>query len=67
MSNKLTLLTDFVFNAGIFSFSVFTNQDSVDIVIGSFEALDGDTWTDVGEKIKSATQGQVEGNVAFAN
>lgn len=56
-----------VLNARVFALGIFTDQDSVDIVVGSLVASDRSARTDVGEKVESATEGKVEGNVALSN
>jgi hypothetical protein len=56
-----------VLNARVLSLRVLPNEDSVDVVIRSFEALDRSARTDVGEKVKGSAKGQVQGDVALAN
>ena len=56
-----------VFNARVFSFSVFTDEDGVDVVIGGFVPRDGFTGSYVGEEIECSTESQIERNVAFAD
>lgn len=56
-----------MFNPAVFSLCVFTDEDCVDVVVGGFEALDGATGTDVGEEGEGAAEGEVKGNVAFAD
>lgn len=56
-----------VLNARVFTLSVFTNQNSVDIVVGGLVASDGSARTNVGEEVESATEGKVKGNVALSN
>ena len=51
----------------ILPFSVFTNEDSVDVVVWSLKALNRDTGPDVGEKIESPSKSQIQGDMAFAN
>jgi hypothetical protein len=41
---------DNVFNSTVFTFCVFTDEDSVDIGIGGFISLNGTTRTDIGKE-----------------
>ena len=41
---------DNVFNSTVFTFCVFTDEDSVDIGIGGFISLNGTTWTNIGKE-----------------
>jgi hypothetical protein len=59
--------TDLMFNTGVLSFSIFTNQHSVDVVVRSLEALDGHAGPDIGEKIESTTKSEIERDVTFPN
>lgn len=54
-------------NAGVLSFSVLTNENRVHVIVWSFEALDGHTWTDVREEVECPAQGQVQRDVALPN
>lgn len=54
-------------NSRIFSLSVFSNEDSLDIVIWSLVASDRPSRSDVCEKIKGTAKSKVEGNMAFAD
>lgn len=56
-----------VLNTRVFSLSVLTDQDSVDIVIGCLEALNGKTWSDIGEEVESSAESEVQRNVALSN
>lgn len=56
-----------VFNTRIFTLGILTDENSVDIVVGRFEALDRGTRTNIGKKIERSTERQVEGDMAFAN
>lgn len=58
---------DLVLDTRVFSFGVFTDQNSVDVVIGGLETLDGAARADVGKKGEGAAQGKVERNVALAD
>ena len=54
-------------DAGVLSFSVFTDENSVDIVVRGLVSLDRDTWPNVGEQVEGSTQGEIEGNVTLAD
>jgi hypothetical protein len=56
-----------VLNAGVFTLGVLTDEDSVDVVVGGLVASDGLAGTQVGEKVESTTEGQVQGDVTLAN
>lgn len=60
-------VNDNVLNAGVFTLSVLTDQDGVDVVVGSLEASDRAAGTQVREEVESTTKGEVEGNVALSN
>ena len=45
----------------------FSNEDSVDVVVGSLVAGNGAAGSDIGEEVECAAQGEIEGDVAFAN
>lgn len=51
----------------VLSLSVFSDQNSVDIVVSSLVALDGDTWSNIGEEGECSTEGQVERDVSFSD
>lgn len=54
-------------DARVFTLSVLTDQDGVDIVIGGLVAGDGAAGSQVGEEVESSSQSQVKGDVALAN
>jgi hypothetical protein len=56
-----------VLNTRVLSLGVFTNENSVDIVVGGLVSLDRNTWPNVGEQVEGSAQGEVEGNVALAD
>jgi len=56
-----------VLNARVFSFGVFTDQDGIDVVVGSFVALKGTARADVGEKVEGSSECEVERDVTLAN
>ena len=51
--------TDLVLNTGVLSFRVFTYENCVDIIVWRLVAGDGNTWSNVGEKVESPSEGQV--------
>ena len=59
--------TDLVLDTGVLSFRVFTNEHGVDIIIWRLVTGDRNTWPNVGEKVESPSEGQVERNVALSN
>lgn len=56
-----------MFNAGIFSLSVFSDKDSVDIVVGCFVTSNRLARSDVGKEVECAAQRKVQGNMPFAD
>ena len=58
---------DDVLDPGVFAFGVFADQDRVDVVVGGFVAGYGDARAYVREEIECATEGEVEGDVTFAD
>ena len=56
-----------VFDARVFAFGVFADEDCVDVVVGGFVAGDGFAGTDVCEEVECAAEGEIEGDVAFAD
>lgn len=52
-------------NSGVFSFSVFADEDSVDIVISRLEALDRDAGSNVRKQVEGPAKGQIERDVAL--
>lgn len=41
LNHKVTMATDFVLDARVFTLRIFANENSVDIVVWRFETLDG--------------------------
>lgn len=60
-------VTYLVFDTRVLSFSVFTDEDGIDVVVGCLEALNRDARTDIGKKIEGATESQVERDVSLSN
>ena len=56
-----------VLDARVFSFGVFTDQDSVDVVVGSFVAFERAARADVGEEVECSSKCEVEGDVTLSN
>ena len=48
-----------VLDTGVLTLGVFSDQDGVDVVVWGLVADNGLTWSDVGEKTKRSSQGQV--------
>lgn len=71
LGNELDALDDAVnddvLNAGIFTLGVLTDENGVDVVVGGLVASNGLAGTQVGEKVESTTESQVQGNVTLAN
>lgn len=58
---------DNVLDTRVLALGVFTDEDSVDVVVGGLVALDGNTRADVGEEVEGAAEGEVERDVALAD
>ena len=56
-----------MFNPTILSFSVFSNQDRINVCVGGFIARDGATGTDVSEEGECSSESQVEGDMSFSD
>jgi hypothetical protein len=54
-------------NAGVFTLGVLTNENSVDVVVRSLVPYDGPAGSEVGEKVESAAEGQVQRDMALSN
>lgn len=67
-SNSYSKLTAYlVLNTRVFTFSVFTNEDGINVLIRGLVALDRATRTDIGIQVEGTTEGQVERNVTLTN
>jgi hypothetical protein len=64
---KVSGSTNFVLNTRIFTLRVFTNEDRVHVVVGSFEAFNRHTRSDIGKEIEGPSKGQVQGHMSLAN
>ena len=60
-------MTHLMLNTGVLSLGIFTDEHSVDVVVGGLEALDGDTRPDVGKEVECPSESKVEGNVTLSN
>lgn len=60
-------IDDNVLDTGIFTLSVLSDKDGVDIVVGGLEAGDGAARSEVSEKVEGSSQGQVQRDMALAN
>lgn len=60
-------IDDLVLDAGVFTLSVLTDEDGVDVVVGGLEAGDGSARTNVGEKVEGTAESQVKGNMALSD
>lgn len=49
-----------MFNPGVLSFCVFTNEDGIDIIIRSLESFYRDTWANVRKQIEGSSESEVE-------
>jgi len=54
-------------NTRVLSLCVFTDKNSVDIIIWCLVSGDGNTWPNVGKKVECPSKGQVKGNVALSD
>lgn len=54
-------------DARVLALGVLADQDGIDVVVGGLVTGDGPARADVGEEIEGAAEGQVEGDVPFAN
>ena len=53
-------------DSGVFTFGVFPNQDSVDVVVGRLVAGDGFAGSDVRKEVERAAEGEIKGDMPFA-
>jgi len=49
-----------VLDAAVFTFSILTDEDGVDVVVGGFVAGNGFAGADVGKKVESSAESEVE-------
>jgi hypothetical protein len=60
-------INDFVLNTRVFTLSVFTDKNGVNVLIRGFVTNNRAARTNVGIEVESTTKSQVERNVTFAN
>jgi hypothetical protein len=69
--NELDALNDTVnhdvLNARVFTLGVFSDQDSVDVIVRGLVAGNRSAGSQVGEEVKGSSKSQVERDVALAN
>jgi hypothetical protein len=51
----------------VFTLGIFTNQNSVNIIIRGLVTLDGNTRSDISEQVERSTKSQIEGDVTLSN
>ena len=56
-----------MFDARVFAFGVFADEDRVDVGVGGFVPGNGFAGADVGEEVEGPAEGEVQGDVAFAD
>jgi hypothetical protein len=56
-----------MFDTRVFSFSVFSDQNSINVVVRGLVSSDRAAGSDVGEEVECSAEGQVEGDMALAN
>ena len=56
-----------VLNAGVLALSVFSDQNGIDVIVGSLVASNGTAGSQVCEEVECAAEGKVEGDMALAN
>jgi len=54
-------------NTTVFSLSIFSDQDGVDVVIGCFVAFNASAGTHICEEVEGTTEGKVERDVTLAD
>jgi hypothetical protein len=56
-----------VFNTGVLSFSILSDQHGVDVIIRSLETLNGYAWSNVGKQVESSAKSKVERDMSLSN
>jgi spore coat protein CotH len=56
-----------VFNTRVFTFSVFTDKNGINIFVRGFITIDGTTRTDVSIQVEGTTKGQVKRDVTLTD
>ena len=54
-------------DSGVFTLSVFTDEDGVDVVVGGFVTGNGFAGPDIGKEVERAAEGEVERDMAFTD
>lgn len=54
-------------NSRIFSLSVLSDQNRIDVIVRSFVAGNGAAGSDIGKEVKGSAEGQVQRYMAFTN
>jgi hypothetical protein len=54
-------------NTRVLSFRVFTDENGVYIIIWCLVPGNGDAWPNVGKKVKSPSESQIEGNMTLSD
>jgi len=49
-----------MFNPGVLSLCVFTNEDGVDIFVRGFKPFYRGAWTNIREQIEGSSKGEIE-------
>lgn len=60
-------VNDDVLNAGVLSLGVLSDQDGVNTIVWGLVAGNGATWTNVGEEVECAAEGEIEGDVSLSD
>lgn len=60
-------VNDNMLNSRVFSLSVLTDQDNVNIVVWSLVAGNGSARAEVSKEVEGSSEGQVERNMSLAN
>jgi len=60
-------VNNLMLNTRVFALGVLSNEDSVNIIIGRFVAIDGCARPNMCKQVEGTSEGQVEGYMAFAN
>lgn len=71
VGDKLDRLYDtrlyLVLNTRVFTLGIFSNQNTVDVLVWSLEAFNRLAWSNVGVETECPSQGQVERDVTFSD
>jgi hypothetical protein len=53
--------------SGVFSFSVFSDGDNIDIIVGGLDSWESFAGSNVSEELKLLSQGNVKRSMAFSD